>query len=62
MKYLLIFLLLNSCFKECKVNPRMEREEKSVVKGEVQPNKNDFPNFQELKEQIRPGGQLGCKF
>ena len=62
MRYLFIFLLLNSCVQDCTINPTMEKSEKPVVKGEIKTNKNDLPNLQELREQIRPGGQLGCKF
>ncbi len=64
MRYLIIFLWLNSCvLQECAFNPTMERDLPVSAKSkEVMENKSVIPNIQELKEQIRPGGQLGCKF
>jgi len=49
--------------QDCKFNPTMEREQPNSVKqNEINEKKSVIPNIQELREQIRPGGQLGCKF
>ena len=63
MRYLIIFLLLNSCVQDCTINPTMERDTTVVAKSkDVTENKSVIPNVQELREQIRPGGQFSCKF
>ena len=49
--------------QDCEINPTMERDTTVGVKTkDVTENKAIIPNIQELREQIRPGGQLRCKF
>ena len=49
--------------QDCAVNPTMERDPSVSTKSkDVAENKSVIPNIQELREQIRPGGQLSCKF
>jgi hypothetical protein len=64
MRYLIIFIWLGSCvMQDCAINPTMERDTTVGVKSkDVTENKSVIPNIQELREQIRPGGQLSCKF
>ncbi len=64
MRYLIIFIWLGSCvMQDCEINPTMERDPSVSVKTkDVAENKDIIPNIQELREQIRPGGQLSCKF
>jgi predicted 2-oxoglutarate/Fe(II)-dependent dioxygenase YbiX len=64
MRYLIIFIWLNSCVaQDCAINPTMERDPSVNSKTkDVTENKAIIPNIQELREQVRPGGQLSCKF
>ncbi len=64
MRYLIIFIWLGSCVpQECEINPTMERDQNINVKTkDSTENKSVIPNMAELREQIRPGGQLSCKF
>lgn len=64
MKYLIIFIWLSACVvQDCAVNPTMERDQNINVKTkDVTENKSVIPDMAELREQIRPGGQLSCKF
>lgn len=64
MRYLIIFIWLGSCaMQDCEINPTMERDTTISVKTkDVTENKSVIPNMAELREQIRPGGQLICKF
>ena len=64
MRYLIILIWLSSCaMQDCAVNPTMERDPSVSAKyKDVTENKDIIPNMQELREQIRPGGQLSCKF
>ena len=64
MRYLIILIWLSSCvIQDCAVNPTMERDQSFNVKTkDVAEKQSVIPNIQELREQIRPGGQLSCKF
>lgn len=64
MRYLIIFIWLSACvMQDCAFNPTMERDAPISPKTkDVTENKSVIPNMQELREQIRPGGQLSCKF
>jgi hypothetical protein len=64
MRYLIIFIWLGSCvMQDCEINPTMERDQTISAKSkDVVENKSVIPDIQELREQIRPGGQLRCKF
>jgi len=64
MKYLIILIWLSSCVvQDCAVNPTMERDQNiNVNTKDVTEKKSVIPNMAELREQIRPGGQLSCKF
>lgn len=67
MRYLFLLLFLISCgTRDCAVNPNVTVKQKETVKNNTEIIKTEpktiIEQLQDVKENLRTGGQLSCKF
>jgi hypothetical protein len=66
-KYFLLFLFLISCStRDCAIGPNVSIQQKETVKSNTETTKTDSKTIVEqlhdMKENLRPGGQMKCIF
>ena len=67
MRYLFLLLFLISCSKhDCAINPGVTVQQKEIVKNNTEiiktESKTIIEQLQDVKENLRPSGQLRCSF